>query len=48
VWTAGKRMGTVQCLKNVVGDLQLHIDYKPETTSLQKAEFGVSGYSIGL
>jgi hypothetical protein len=34
-------------LKHLVGGQQLHIDYKPYTTSLEKAEIGVSGNSIG-
>jgi hypothetical protein len=25
----------------------MHIDYKPETTSVEKVEIGESGYSIG-
>jgi hypothetical protein len=29
-----------------MGGQQLHSDYKPEITSLEKAEFEVSGYSI--
>jgi hypothetical protein len=42
-----KILGGVDCLKHLVGGQQLHIDHKPETTSLEKVEFGVSGYSIG-
>jgi hypothetical protein len=30
-----------------VVDQQLQIDYKPETTSVEKAEVAESGYSIG-
>jgi hypothetical protein len=44
LWSAGEDLG---CLKHLVGGQQLQIDYKPETTSLEKAEFGESGYSIG-
>jgi hypothetical protein len=42
-----KILGGGECLKHLVVGQQLHIDYKPETTSVEKAEFGESGYSIG-
>jgi hypothetical protein len=29
-----------ECLKYLMGGKQLHIDYSPETTSLEKAEVG--------
>ena len=36
-----------ECLKHLVGGKQLHIDYRPEKTSVEKAEVAESGYSIG-
>jgi hypothetical protein len=36
-----------ECLKHLVGGQQLHIGCKPETLSVEKAELGESGYSIG-
>jgi len=42
-----KIVGGGECLKHLVGGQQLHIEYKHETTSVEKAEFGESGYSIG-
>jgi hypothetical protein len=36
-----------ECLKHLVGGKQLHIDYRPETTSVEKAKFAESGYNIG-
>jgi hypothetical protein len=46
LWSAGD-LGGGECLKHLVGGQQLHIDYKHETTSVEKAEVGESGYSIG-
>jgi len=34
-------------LKHLMNGQQLHIDYKTETTSVEKAVVGASGYSIG-
>jgi hypothetical protein len=34
-------------VKHLVGGKQLHIDYRPETTSVEKAEVDESGYNIG-
>jgi len=34
-------------LKHLMNAQQLHIDYKPETTSVEKADVGEPGYSIG-
>ena len=42
-----KILGGGECLKHLVGGQQLHIDYGPETTAVEKAEFGESGYSVG-
>jgi len=42
-----KISGGGECLKHLVFGQQLHIVYKPETTSVEKAEYGESGYSIG-
>ena len=39
--------GGGECLKHLVGGQQLHIDYKHDTTSVEKADVGESGYSIG-
>ena len=38
-----KILGGGECLKHQVGGQQLHIDYKPETTTVEKAEVGESG-----
>jgi hypothetical protein len=32
-----------ECLKHLVGGKQLHIDYRLETTSVEKAEVAESG-----
>jgi hypothetical protein len=40
-------LGDVECLEHVVGGRQLHIDYRSETTSVEKADIAESGYSIG-
>jgi hypothetical protein len=42
-----KILGDGEYLKHLTNGQQLHIDYKPETTSVEKAMFGASGYSIG-
>jgi hypothetical protein len=42
-----KILGGGECLKHLVVGQQLHIDYKSETTSVEKAEVAESGYSIG-
>jgi hypothetical protein len=42
-----KILGGGKCLKHLLGGQQFHIDYKPETNSVEKAEFGEFGYSIG-
>jgi len=42
-----KILGGGECLKHLVVGQQLHIDYRPETTSVEKAVVGKSGYSIG-
>jgi len=42
-----KILGGCECLKHLVGGQQLHIDYRPETTTVEKAEVAESGYSIG-
>jgi hypothetical protein len=42
-----KILGGGEFLKHLVGGRQLHIDYRPETTSVEKAEVAESGYSIG-
>ena len=42
-----KILGGCECLKHLIVGQQLHIDYKPETTSVEKADVGESGYSIG-
>jgi hypothetical protein len=34
-------------LKHLAVGQRLHVDYKPETTSVEKAEVDESGYSIG-
>jgi len=36
-----------ECLKHLLGGQQLHIDYRPETTSAEKADVAESGYSLG-
>jgi len=36
-----------ECFKHLVSGQQLHIDYRPETTSVEKADVAESGYSIG-
>jgi hypothetical protein len=41
-----KMLDDGECLKHLVGGKQLHIDYRPEATSVQKAEFAESGCSI--
>jgi hypothetical protein len=40
-------LGDGECLKHLVVGEELHIDYKHETTSVEKAEFAESGCSIG-
>ena len=42
-----KIFGSGEYLKHLTNGQQLHIDYKPGTTSVEKAMFGKSGYSIG-
>ena len=42
-----KILGGCECLKYLIVGQQLHIDYKPETTSVKKADVGESGNSIG-
>jgi len=42
-----KILDDVVCLKHLVGSKQLHIDYRLETISVEKAEYDESGYSIG-
>ena len=42
-----KFLGGGECLKHLVGGHQMHIDYRPETTSVEKEEVAESGYSIG-
>ena len=42
-----KILGGCECLKHLVVGQKLHIDYKPETTTVEKAMFAESGYSIG-
>jgi len=42
-----KILGDGECLKHLVGGKQLHIVYKPETSSAEKAEVAGSGNSIG-
>jgi len=42
-----KILGDGESLKHLVGGQQLHIDYKHEKTSVEKAEVVESGYSIG-
>jgi hypothetical protein len=39
--------GGGECLKHLVGGQQLHIDYKPETLSVERSEVSGSVYSIG-
>ena len=38
-----KILGGGDCLKQLVGGRQLHIDYKLETATVEKAEVGESG-----
>jgi len=42
-----KILGGCECLKHLVVGQQLHIDYKPEATAVEKAMVTESGYSIG-
>jgi len=42
-----KILSGYECLDHVVVGQQLHIDYKPEETAVEKAMFAESGYSIG-
>jgi len=42
-----KILGGGECFEHLVGGQQLHIDYRPETTTVEKAEVGESGYSTG-
>jgi hypothetical protein len=42
-----KILGGGEYLKHLLSGQQLHIDYTPETTSVEKADVGESGYSIG-
>jgi len=42
-----KILGVDESLKHLVGGQQLHIDYKHEKTSVEKAEVVESGYSLG-
>jgi hypothetical protein len=42
-----KVLVSAECLKHLVRGQQLHIDHKPETPLVEKAEIGESGYSIG-
>jgi len=42
-----KTLGDGECLKHLTNGQQLHVEYKPEITSVEKAMFGESGYSIG-
>jgi hypothetical protein len=39
--------GSGECLKHLVAGPQLHIDYKPETLSVERSEVALSQYSIG-
>ena len=41
-----KILGEGECLKHLVVGQQLHIDYKHEKTSVEKAEVAESGYNI--
>jgi len=43
-----KILDDVECLKHLVGGTQLHIDYRTETISVEKAENDESGYSIRI
>jgi hypothetical protein len=42
-----KILGGGEGLKHLVVGQPLHIDYRHETTSVEKAEVAESGYSIG-
>ena len=42
-----KILGGGECLKHLVVGKQLDIDYKHETTLVEKAEVGELGHSIG-
>jgi hypothetical protein len=42
-----KILGHGEYLKHLMNAQQLHVDYKPETTSVEKADVGEPGYSIG-
>jgi len=42
-----KILGGCECLKHPVVGQQLHIDYKPQTTLVEKADVDESGSSIG-
>ena len=42
-----KILGGGERLKHLVGGHQLHIDYRPETTAVEKAEVVETGYSVG-
>jgi hypothetical protein len=42
-----KILGGGDYLKHLMSGQKLHIDYTPETTSVEKAMVGESGYSIG-
>jgi hypothetical protein len=42
-----KILGGGECLKHLMSGQQLHIDYTPKKTSVQKAMVGESGYNIG-
>jgi hypothetical protein len=42
-----KILGNVECLRHLVGGKQPQIEYRPETTSNEKADVAKSGYSIG-
>jgi hypothetical protein len=40
-------LGDVECLKHLVGGQQLHIDHRPDTTLVEKADAAELGYSTG-
>jgi hypothetical protein len=42
-----KILGDGECLNHLVGGQQLHINYKHEKTSVEKADVAESGYSVG-
>jgi len=40
-------LGNGECLKHLVDGQKLHIDYRPEITSVVKADFAESDYNLG-